>query len=269
MKRFLFLLPCLFLACLILFFIGSNHLLACGKNAAGCSMHGGQAAAQTQEHAAGGCMHNKGQEAGAAAAGGAGGCMMHDKDHQMGGAEHGAMKDCCGCCMAGDADSKDADAAIPEKLVPPKDKEWTETLQKACALEKCAVAQFEADSKKHNLSCPYKVAIPQGKNHVELLSKLASACGVPADAVAPAAVKETAGSVEAYQVAVDIEKNLVPACQALIKEVDDQQVKKALDTILKQDEALAKMFTYHAGSNGKEQKCACCQGPEKPEAAQP
>jgi hypothetical protein len=122
---------------------------------------------------------------------------------------------------------------IPDKLQEPKNKKWINKLKQILALEKLSQVQYEADSRKYQTYMPYRMVIPQESNHIEWINKLFAAYGLTSD-VKVKPVKETTTLTQAYKNARELEKNLIPQYEWLIKNAEDNTTKEVLDTILLQ-----------------------------------
>ena len=132
---------------------------------------------------------------------------------------------------------------IPDKLQKPKSKEWASKLKQILALEKLSQVQYEADSKKYQTHMPYGMVIPQEENHIEWISKLFAAYGMPSD-VKVQPVKKTTTLTQAYEKAKELEKNLIPEYEWLIKKAEDNTAKEVLDAILLQTRMHYTMFDH-------------------------
>ena len=135
------------------------------------------------------------------------------------------------------------DISIPEKLQKPKNEEWVGKLQQILALENLSKLQYEADSKKYQVHMPYRMVIPQEENHIEWIKKLFVAYGLPSD-VKVQPIKETTTLTQAYENARELEKNLIPQYEWLIKNAEDNTTKEVLDTILLQTRIHYTMFDH-------------------------
>lgn len=138
---------------------------------------------------------------------------------------------------------------IPDRLPAPKDEEWVKNFGQVYALEKLSRVQYEADSSKYGVNMPYHMIIWQENNHIAWEEKMFSAYGLSSDSPVPP-VKQTSSLGEAYQVGYDLETDLIPRYEWLIKNAGDQNSRDVLDFILMQTRMHAAMFQHVMGMGG-------------------
>ena len=148
----------------------------------------------------------------------------------------------CGGMMGGQG----RQMTIPDKLPAPENEEWVKNFRQVYALEKLSRAQYETDSSKYGVNMPYHMIIWQENNHIAWEEKMFSAYGISSDSPVPA-VKQTSSLGEAYQVVYDLETDLIPRYEWLIKNAGDQNSKDVLDFILLQTRMHATMFQHVMG----------------------
>jgi hypothetical protein len=132
---------------------------------------------------------------------------------------------------------------IPKTLPEPVNDEWVGKLQKVLALEKLSEAQYEADREKYQVEMPYMMVIPQEENHIDLITKLFAAYGLPSDVKVPK-VKETKSLTEAYGIARKLEEDLIPQYEWLIQIANDDTTLQVLDAILLETRMHYTMFDH-------------------------
>ncbi len=132
---------------------------------------------------------------------------------------------------------------IPRTLPKPVNDEWVGKLQKVLALEKLSEAQYEADREKYRVEMPYMMVIPQEENHIDLITKLFAAYGLPSDVKIPK-IKETKSLTEAYGIARKLEEELIPQYEWLIQISNDDTSLKVLDAILLETRMHYTMFDH-------------------------
>ena len=132
---------------------------------------------------------------------------------------------------------------IPKTLPEPVNDEWVSKLKKVLALEKLSEAQYEADGEKYRVEMPYMMVIPQEENHIDLITKLFAAYGLPSDVKVPK-VKETKSLTEAYGIARKLEEELIPQYEWLLQIADDNTTLQVLDAILLETRMHYTMFDH-------------------------
>jgi bacterioferritin (cytochrome b1) len=137
-----------------------------------------------------------------------------------------------------------AQVNIPDKLPTPKNQEWLNKLRDILALEKLSVAQYSADEAKFQARRPYTMILRQEDWHVNWISSLFKAYGVPAEVQTPA-ITPTTSLKQAYEVCLKLETDLIPQYEWLIKNAEDQSSAQVLSTILQQTRMHQRMFQRH------------------------
>lgn len=132
---------------------------------------------------------------------------------------------------------------IPKTLPEPVNDEWVSKLQKVLASEKLSEAQYEADREKYQVEMPYMMVIPQEENHIDLITKLFAAYGLPSDVKVPK-VKETKSLTEAYGIARKLEEDLIPQYEWLMQIANDDITLQVLDAILLETRMHYTMFDH-------------------------
>jgi len=132
---------------------------------------------------------------------------------------------------------------IPPKLPAPKNAQWVQRLREIFALEKESLAQYSADQEKFNAHMPYVMVIPQEENHILWIGQLFAAYGLASNGKVPAIV-ESKTLVDAYQLSVKLETDLLPRYEWLIKNAEDRDTAQALNGILIQSRMHLVMFEH-------------------------
>jgi hypothetical protein len=132
---------------------------------------------------------------------------------------------------------------IPKTLPKPANDEWVGKLKKVLSLEKLSEAQYEVDRGKYQVEMPYMMVIPQEENHIDLITKLFAAYGLPSDVKVPK-VKETKSLTEAYGIARKLEEDLIPQYEWLIQIANDDTTLQVLDAILLETRMHYTMFDH-------------------------
>jgi rubrerythrin len=132
---------------------------------------------------------------------------------------------------------------VPDKLPAPKSQEWVQELREVLALERLSYAQYTADAEKFNAYMPYYVVIPQEDDHVRAIERMFAAYGLPSD-TKPAAVSETKTIVEALELCVKMEQELIPRYEWLVKNAGDRASAGILNRILLQTRHHLVMFDH-------------------------
>jgi hypothetical protein len=132
---------------------------------------------------------------------------------------------------------------IPKTLPNPVNDEWLSKLREVLALEILSEAQYEADREKYRVEMPYMMVIPQEENHIELITKLFAAYGLPSD-VKVLKVKETKSLTEAYGIAKKLEEELIPQYEWLMQIANDDTTLQVLDAILLETRMHYTMFDH-------------------------
>ncbi|MDD2321058.1 MAG: ferritin family protein [Geobacteraceae bacterium] len=132
---------------------------------------------------------------------------------------------------------------IPESLPQPKNKEWLQKLGEVLSLEKLSKAQYEADSEKYKVNMPYMMVIYQEDNHIAWITKLFAAYGLSSE-VRILPLEKSASLEEAYKIAYQLEQDLMPRYEWLIKNAEDKNAAETLNTVLLQTRMHAVMFQH-------------------------
>jgi len=132
---------------------------------------------------------------------------------------------------------------IPKTLPKPVNDEWVSKLKNVLALEKLSETQYEADREKYSVEMPYMMVIPQEANHIDLITKLFAAFGLPSDVKVPK-VKETKSLTEAYGIARKLEQELIPQYEWLLQIANDDTTLQVLDAILLETRMHYTMFDH-------------------------
>jgi len=132
---------------------------------------------------------------------------------------------------------------IPSKLPAPKTAEWIQKLKEILTMEKESFAQYQADQEKFNAYMPYMMVIPQEENHIAWIEQMFESYGLPSDGkISP--VVQTGTLTEAYNLGVKVETDLLPRYEWLVKNAEDRDSAKALNTILIQSRWHLVMFEH-------------------------
>lgn len=114
--------------------------------------------------------------------------------------------------------------------------------------EKLSENQYVKDSSKYNLRMPYMRVIPDEENHIAWIKGLFQAFGETYSADV-SLVTETDSPEEAYRVAMELEQELIPDYEWLIRNASDEQARQVIETIMFQTRMHHTMF-QHALSMG-------------------
>jgi bacterioferritin (cytochrome b1) len=137
-----------------------------------------------------------------------------------------------------------AQVNIPDKLPTPKNQEWINKLRDILALEKLSVAQYGADQAKFQARMPYTMILRQEDWHVNWITALLKAYGLPAEVKTPA-ITPTNSLKQAFEVCIKLETDLIPQYDWLIQKAEDQTSAQVLSTILQQTRMHQHMFQRH------------------------
>jgi len=132
---------------------------------------------------------------------------------------------------------------IPDKLPAPKNQAWVTKLREILALEKLSVAQYIADQSKYQAHMPYHMVIRQEEWHVNWITALFRAYGLPAEVTAPA-ITPTKSLKEAYEVCIKLEADLFAPYEWLIANAEDPTSAQVLTRILRQTRMHHRMFEH-------------------------
>lgn len=124
----------------------------------------------------------------------------------------------------------DPEVTIPKKLPAPKNQEWLSKLRQVLMMAKFARAQDEADQKKFGITKPYPYIIPQIDHHIDLISKLFAAYGLPPDGK-PAAIRPSSTVLQALENGKRLAADLATQYEWLLNHAEDKNTKKVLNLI--------------------------------------
>ncbi len=136
----------------------------------------------------------------------------------------------CGQPWRGKADPE---VAIPEKLPVPKNQEWVGKLQQVLIMAKRAKVQDEAEQRKFGITNPYRYMIPQITHHIDLISKLFAAYGLPPDGK-PAAIRPSSKVLQALENGKRLAVDIAAQYEWLLNHSEEKNTKKVLNSILTQ-----------------------------------
>lgn len=140
------------------------------------------------------------------------------------------------------------DVTIPKSLPTPKNKIWIKNLREILSLEKLSKLQYQADSDKFRVHMPYRRVIPQENNHIDWITSLLTAYKVSIKVSVPK-IKPTKTIIQAYRYAMELESNLIPKYELLIKGAEDNTAIRVLDIILNQTKMHYDMFRHALSMN--------------------
>jgi hypothetical protein len=138
---------------------------------------------------------------------------------------------------------------VPDKLPTPNSAEWIQNLSEVLSLEKRSYAQYTADEQKYNDYMPYMMIIPQEVDHISWIEKLFSAYGL-APNEKPEYPIETTNLQGAYQLAIQMEQDLISRYSWLTQNAPDQNSAQVLNTISYQSSWHRAMFQIALGIGG-------------------
>lgn len=138
--------------------------------------------------------------------------------------------------------------AIPDSIPAPHDSSWLKRLGAVMARERLSKAQYEEDAQKYSLHMPYNMVIPQEDDHIAWITSLYQAFGMQAPDSVPPLVK-TDSQRDALRQGMQLEEELIPDYEWLIKNADKTPTKQILGDILYQTRMHYTMF-QHALSMG-------------------
>jgi len=137
---------------------------------------------------------------------------------------------------------------IPGDLPKPEEA-WLQRLSDVMGMEKLSEKQYVKDSRKYNLRLPYVRVIPDEENHIAWIDSLFQAFGETYANDAPP-VKNADSPEEAYRVAMELEQELVPDYEWLIRNAFDEQSRQIIETILFQTRMHYTMFQHALNMGG-------------------
>ena len=160
-------------------------------------------------------------------------------------AQMGRMMDENRCPMCGRQwdGTYSQDFKIPETLPAPASTDWVNRLEDILKRERLSRIQYEMDSQTYNLRMPYMRIIPDERNHISWIENLFSAYGRTYSTEAPEA-SQTRSPEQAYEVARQLEKELIPDYEWLITNASDAETQQVLETVLFQTRMHYTMFDH-------------------------
>ena len=138
---------------------------------------------------------------------------------------------------------------IPSKLPTPQSGEWLTRLRDILSLERLSLVQYQTDEDKFQIPMPYRRVIPQEENHIDWISALFTAYGLSSVGPTPA-IKRSQTIRQAYEVAQDLESNLIPHYEWLISNAEDRETRQVLNPILAQTRMHYMMFRHALRGGG-------------------
>ncbi len=138
---------------------------------------------------------------------------------------------------------------VPNKLSTPSSAEWIQNLSEVLSLEKRSYAQYNADEQKYNDYMPYMMIIPQESNHISWIEKMFSAYGLQSNEK-PESTIATTNLQAAYQLAIQMEQDLISRYTWLIHNAPDRDSAQILDTISYQSSWHRSMFQMALNMGG-------------------
>lgn len=164
----------------------------------------------------------------------------------MGGrGRHGRGMPGRGCPMCGQDWRK-----IPDKLPVPQSQAWLRNLRDVLSLERLSLVQYQADESKYQVHRPYAMVIPQEDQHIEWISYLFAAYGLSSAGPTPA-VRKSQTITQAYEIALQLEEDLIPRYEKLIDAAEDPETARVLNTILYQTRMHYMMFSHALRMGGR------------------
>jgi hypothetical protein len=140
--------------------------------------------------------------------------------------------------------------SIPDKLPTPKSQTWIQNLRNVLSLERLSLVQYQADQSKYQVNMPYHMIIPQEDQHIEWISQLLAAYGQSAAGPTPA-VRKSQTISQAYEIALQLEEDLIPRYEKLIDAAEDPETSRVLNTILYQTRMHYMMFSHALRMGGR------------------
>ncbi|MEJ2090859.1 MAG: heavy metal-binding domain-containing protein [Syntrophobacterales bacterium] len=150
-----------------------------------------------------------------------------------------------GCPMCGQAWWN-----IPDKLPTPKSPAWLRNLKDILSLERLSLVQYQTDENKYQVHMPYTMVIPQEDLHIEWISQLFAAYGLSSAGPTPA-VRKSQTVTQAYEIALQLEEDLIPRYEQLINAAEDSETAQVLNTILYQSRMHYMMFSHALRMGGR------------------
>ncbi len=140
------------------------------------------------------------------------------------------------------------DVSIPKVLPTPKSKMWIKNLREVLSLEKLSKLQYQADSDKFRIRMPYRMVILQENNHIDWITRLLKAYKISTRVSIPK-IKSSKTITQAYRYAMELESNLIPKYELLMKNAEDNTAIRVLDIILNQTKMHYDMFRHALSIN--------------------
>jgi hypothetical protein len=139
---------------------------------------------------------------------------------------------------------------IPDKLPTPKSQAWLQNLRNILSLERLSLVQYQTDENKYQVHMPYMMVIPQEDLHIEWISQLFAAYGESSAGPTPA-VRKSQTVNQAYEIALQLEEDLIPRYEQLINAAEDSETAQVLNTILYQTRMHYMMFSHALRMGGR------------------
>lgn len=140
--------------------------------------------------------------------------------------------------------------SIPGKLPTPKSQTWLQNLKNVLSLERLSLVQYQTDQSKYQVNMPYHMIIPQEDQHIDWISRLLTAYGQSAAGPTPA-VRKSQTISQAYEIALQLEEDLIPRYEKLIDAAEDPETARVLNTILYQTRMHYMMFSHALRMGGR------------------
>ncbi|MHB8995915.1 MAG: ferritin family protein [Armatimonadota bacterium] len=154
-----------------------------------------------------------------------------------------------GMMMGGWPDYSPWDGQPPKKLPTPQDQEWLASLRRALAEERLSALQYSEDARRWSTPMPYRMIIPQEADHIEWLTGLLQAYGLPpGDLDLP--VQPSSSVTEAYQIGARLEAALVDRYVTLVSNAPDDVARRVLDATLLESRMHQMMFQHVQQTGG-------------------
>jgi hypothetical protein len=139
---------------------------------------------------------------------------------------------------------------VPESLSTPQNRTWLDNLREVLSLERLSLVQYQTDEDKFHVNRPYMMIIPQEENHIQWISELFAAYGLPSAGPTPA-IKRSQTITQAYEIALGLEADLMPRYEWLITGAEDRDTQQVLDAILAQTRMHYRMFSMALRMGGR------------------
>ena len=138
---------------------------------------------------------------------------------------------------------------VPEKLPTPRNREWIDRLREVLALERLSFVQYQTDEDKFRVYRPYMMIIPQEENHIQWITELFVAYGLSPAGPTPA-ISRSQTLAQAYEIAMDLEANLLPRYDWLIAKAEDNDTRWVLNPVSAQTGMHYRMFSMALRMSG-------------------